>query len=136
VDAVLGRGAVADQVRSPSGAFALGPDLGGGWPDLGDQVAGGQLGQDPGVDPVGLARKRGQALDLLGVGDGDLPARKLELVVDEAGAVHRLDRRPHRHTVGSGLAGQPAQPVGIRRRGGDLDRAALLIKQTHVQPVA
>jgi hypothetical protein len=54
----------------------------------------------------------------------------------EAGAVHRLDRRPHRHTVGSRLAGQPTQPVGIRRRGGDLDRAALGIEQAHVQPVA
>jgi hypothetical protein len=26
--------------------------------------------------------------------------------------------------------------VGIRRRGGDLDGAALLIEQTHIQPVA
>jgi hypothetical protein len=30
----------------------------------------------------------GPALDLLGVGDGDLPAGQLELVMDEAGAVH------------------------------------------------
>jgi hypothetical protein len=56
--------------------------------------------------------------------------------VDEAGAVHRLDRRPYRPAVGGGLAGKPAQPIGIRRRGGDLDRAALRIKQTHIQPVA
>jgi hypothetical protein len=45
-------------------------------------------------------------------------------------------RRPYRLSVGGGLAGKPAQPVGIRRRGGDLDRAALGIKQTHIQPVA
>jgi hypothetical protein len=38
--------------------------------------------------------------------------------------------------VGCGLAGKPAQPVGIWRRGGDLDRAGLGIQQTHVQPVA
>jgi hypothetical protein len=93
-------------------------------------------GEHPGVDPAGLAGKRGQALDLLGVGDGDLEAGQLELVVDEAGAVHRLDRRPYRPAVGGGLAGKPAQPIGIRRRGGDLDRAALRIKQTHIQPVA
>jgi hypothetical protein len=45
-------------------------------------------------------------------------------------------RRSYRLPVGSGLAGQPAQPVGIRRRDGDLDRAALRIKQVHIQPVA
>jgi hypothetical protein len=56
--------------------------------------------------------------------------------MDEAGAVHRLDRRPHRLPVSGGLAGQPTQPVGIWWCGGDLDRAALGIKQTHVQPVA
>jgi hypothetical protein len=38
--------------------------------------------------------------------------------------------------VGSGLARQPTQPVGIRRRGGDLEGAALLIKQVDIQPVA
>jgi hypothetical protein len=54
----------------------------------------------------------------------------------EAGAVHRLDRCPHRLPVGGGLADQAAEPVGIRRRGGDLDRAALGIEQAHVQPVA
>jgi len=38
--------------------------------------------------------------------------------------------------VGSGLAGQPTEPVGIWWRGGDLDRAALGIEQVHIQPVA
>jgi hypothetical protein len=88
VDAVLERGSVADQVQPPSGPFPLGPHARGGPPDLGNQVAAAQLGQDPGVDPVGLTGKRGQAFDLLGVGDGHLPAGQLELVVDEAGAVH------------------------------------------------
>jgi hypothetical protein len=40
-------------------------------------------------------------------------------------------RRPYRLPVDGGLAGQPTQPVGIRRRGGDLDGAALGIEQTH-----
>ena len=52
--------------------------------------------------------------------------------MNEAGAVHRLDRCSHRLSVGSGLAGQPTQPVGIRRRGGDLDRAALGIEQVYI----
>jgi hypothetical protein len=45
-------------------------------------------------------------------------------------------RRSYRLSVDGGLAGQPTQPVGIRWRGGDLDGAALHIKQTHIQPVA
>jgi hypothetical protein len=117
-------------------SLPLGADPGRGQPDLGDQIPSGQLGQHPGVDPVGRARQRGQPLDLLGVGDGDLPAGQLELVMNEAGAVHRLDRCSHRPAVGGGLAGQPTQPVGIWWCGGDLDRAALGIKQVDIQPVA
>ncbi|MFL5879018.1 MAG: hypothetical protein ACJ782_02770 [Actinomycetota bacterium] len=56
--------------------------------------------------------------------------------MDKPGTVHRRDRRPHRLSVDGGLADQPAQPVGIRWRGGDLDRAALGIQQVDVQPVA
>jgi hypothetical protein len=33
------------------------------------------------------------------VGDLHLPTSTLELIMDEAGAVHRLDRRPHRLVV-------------------------------------
>jgi hypothetical protein len=70
------------------------------------------------------------SLDLLGVGDRHLPAGQLELVVDAPGAVHRLDRRLDRLTEGGGLAGQPAQLVGVGRCLGDLDGAALLVEQT------
>ena len=56
--------------------------------------------------------------------------------MDEPGAVHRLDRRPHRLSMGSRLAGQPTQAIGIWWCGGDLDRAALGIEQVHIQPVA
>jgi hypothetical protein len=47
VDAVLERGPVADQVQPPSGPFPFGPYPWGGQPDLGDQVAAGQLGGAP-----------------------------------------------------------------------------------------
>jgi hypothetical protein len=62
-------------------------------PGVGSQISGTRSrrdssGEHPGVDSVCLAGKRGQAVDLLGVGDGDLEAGQLELVVDEAGAVH------------------------------------------------
>jgi hypothetical protein len=136
MDAVLERGSVADQRQPPSGAFALGPDLGGGQPDLGDQVAAGQLGQDPSVGPVGLAGQRGQALDLLGVGDGDLPAGQLELVMDEPGAAHRLDRCPHRLSVGSVWPTRPRSPSASGGAVVTWTMLALGIEQVHVQPVA
>jgi hypothetical protein len=43
-------------------------------PDRRDQVATCQLGQHPGVDPIGLAGQRRQPLHLLRIGDLDLPA--------------------------------------------------------------
>src|SRR5207249_8157152 len=51
----------------------------------GDERAAGELGQHPGVDPVGRAGKWCQPLDLARIGDLHLPAPQLELVVDEAG---------------------------------------------------
>jgi hypothetical protein len=72
-----------------------------GQPDRRHQVAARELGQHPGVDPVGLARQRRQSLRLLRVGDLDLPAGELEPVVHEAGAVHRLDRGADRCAVPS-----------------------------------
>jgi hypothetical protein len=46
------------------------------------------------------------------------------------------DRRPHRLAVGAHLAGQAAQPVGIRRDRGHLDGGAILVQQAHVQPLS
>jgi hypothetical protein len=91
VHALLEAGAMADEVESPAGALPLGAHSRVGQPDRRHQVAPCELGQDPGVDPVGLAGQRRQALHLLRVGDLDLPAGQLEPVVHEAGAVHRLD---------------------------------------------
>jgi hypothetical protein len=60
-------------------------------PDRRHQVAVAQDRQHHRVDLVGLAGKRRQTLDLLGVGDLHVPALLLERVIDEAGAGHRLD---------------------------------------------
>jgi len=59
-----------------------------------------------GVDAIGLAGQRRQALDALGLGSRHLPAATLQRIVHEARAVHRLD--------------------------GGADRLAALIKHTHV----
>jgi hypothetical protein len=90
VDPVLESGALADEVEAAAGAFSLGPNSGVGQPQGWDQVPARQLGQHPGVDAVGLTGQRSQTLDLLSVGDVDLPAEQLQLIVDEAGSV-RLD---------------------------------------------
>jgi len=117
VDPALERRLVLDQVQAKAGELALLSNPGVGQPDRRHQVPLAERRQDPGVDLVGLAGQRRQALDLLGVGDRDLPARLLERVVDEASAGHRLDHRAH------GLAtalldppGQRSQPVAVRRR--------------------
>jgi hypothetical protein len=65
-------------------------------PDRRHEVPAGEIGRHPRVDPIGLAGQRREALDLDRVGDRDRPAAQLQLVVDEAGAGHRLDHRRHR----------------------------------------
>ena len=62
-----------------------------GQPDRRHQVALAQHRQHHRVDLVGLAGQRREALDLLGVGDLDVPALLLERVVDEPSTSHRLD---------------------------------------------
>jgi hypothetical protein len=62
VHPVLQRDPVADQVQPEPGPLAFGTHLGLREPDRGHQLAAAQLGQDPGVDPVGLARQRRQPL--------------------------------------------------------------------------
>jgi hypothetical protein len=61
-----------------------------------------------------LQAKRGEALDLLGVGDLDLPALLLERVVDQAGAGHRLDEGADGLSVDLlDPPGEPSQRVGV-----------------------
>src|SRR6266540_2821888 len=136
VHALLQPHPLADQVEAPAGALALGADLGVGEPDRRHQADSRELGQDPGVDLVGLAGQRGQALDLLGVGDVDLPAAALERVVDEAGTGHRLDRRADRLAIVGEALGEPAKAVGVGRRGADVERAAVVGERVVVEPAA
>jgi plasmid stabilization system protein ParE len=123
VDAVLQARAVVDEVQAEAGTLALGPHRGVGHPDGRDELATGELGQYPGVDLVGLASKRRESLHLRRVRDLDLPAVKLELVVDEAGAGHRLDRRLQRLPM----------PGNARAH---FDRLAGLVEQVKVETLA
>ena len=90
--AVLERRALVDEVKAKASPLALGPHLRIGQPDLRHEVTAGKLGQDPGVDPIGLAGERGKPLRPLCIRDPHVPAGELKLVVDEAGTGHRLDR--------------------------------------------
>jgi hypothetical protein len=92
VHALLQARAVTHEVEPPARPLALGTNERVGQPDRRDQIPPRQLGQHPGIDPVGLARQRRQPLHLLRIGDLDLPAGQLEPVVHEARAVHRLYR--------------------------------------------
>src|SRR5918994_7288149 len=83
-------------MKAEARSLPLASHLSSRQPDLRDQVAAAELGQDPGVDAIGLARQRGKPLRPLRVRDPHVPARQLELVVHEPRARHRLDRRQHR----------------------------------------
>jgi hypothetical protein len=61
---------------------------------------------------------------------------KLEPVVHEAGAVHRLDRRADRLTVTPEPLGQTTKSVDVRRRRADLDRLSLRVEQVEVETLA
>jgi hypothetical protein len=100
------------------------------------QLAAAQLGQHPGVDAVGLASQRRQPLYPQRVRDLDLPAAQLELVVDETGAVHRLDRRLDRRAETVEPLSQGAQAVGIRRPRADVDGRTLPLEQVKVETLA
>src|SRR5918996_5942253 len=136
VHTLLEAGAVAHEMQSPARPLALGAHARVGQPDRRHQLAPGELGQHPGVDAVGLAGKGRQPLHLLRIGDLDLPTRQLEPVVDEAGPVHRLDRRPDRSAVTSQTLAQTTQPVRVRRRGTDLDPHPLTVEQVKVETLA
>ena len=136
VYALLEAGAVANEVQPPTRALQLGTHRRVGQPDRRHEVAAGQLGQHPGVDAVGLAGERRQPLHLLRVGDLHLPAGALELVVDEARPVHRLDRRPDRLAVPIEPYRQSAQPIDIRRGRTDVDRRTPTVEHMKVETLA
>jgi hypothetical protein len=108
---------------------------------VGSQIAGTRSrwhrsGEHPRVDALGLARQRRQPLDRLRIRDLDLPAGRLELVVHEAGAVDRLDRRHDRLGEPGDVADQASEAVGVWWCRGDLDRLASPVHQVNVQAVA
>ena len=104
--------------------------VGSGSQIVGHEVPAGELGEDPGVDACRSWRRAGaSALDLDRVGDRDVPAAELELVVDEAGSGHRLDGRtsPPGRAAGHGdTSVRSASRIGAD--GGHLDRPTLLIR--------
>ena len=102
-------------MQPPTCTLALGTHLRVGQPDRRHKVAACQFGQHPGVDAVGLARKRPEAFHLLRVGDLDLPTVQLEPIVHEAGAVHRLDRRSDWLAVESDAFAQVLQSISVGR---------------------
>jgi hypothetical protein len=56
--------------------------------------------------------------------------------VDEARAVHRLERGANRFAVTREPAAQPAQAVGVGRGGAELDRGVLVVEQVEVETLA
>lgn len=112
-DPVLEHRAVLDQVEAEAGSLALTAHTRIGQPHLRHEVAPGELCQDLRVDAVGLARQRRQRPRPLCIGDPDIPTSKLELVMNEASAVHRLDHGDH-FCIAQSMR-KPRQTVEIRR---------------------
>jgi hypothetical protein len=133
VDPVLEHRAVLHQLQTKAGQLALLADPGIGEPDRRHQVAVAQDRQHLRVDPVGLAGQGSEALDLVGVGDLDLPAFLFERVVDQPGAGHRLDHRADRLMVDLvDPTGEPPQRVGVGWRGQLVQLLSGLGEQTHL----
>ena len=127
---------MADKVQPPACPLPLATHGRVGQPDRGHELAAGELCQHPGVDAVGLAGQGREPLHLLRIGDLDLPAGQLEPVVDEAGTVHRLDRRPNRLTMTLESSRQPAQAVGIGRGRAHLNGDTARVEQMEVEAFA
>jgi hypothetical protein len=77
-----------------------------------------------------------QPLHLLRVGDLDLPTVKLEPIVHETGAIHRLDRGTNRLTVTIEPPAQATKSIYVRRRDTDVDGRTLSVKQMEVETLA
>jgi hypothetical protein len=134
--ALLEGGAVADEMQSEAGPLPLTAHLRVGQPHLRDELEPAELGQHPAVDAVGLAGQRCQPPRLQRIGDPHVPAGPLELVVHEAGPVHRLDGRLHRLAEASHPAGQSAKPISIWRCRTRLHRLTGLVEKAVVETLA
>jgi hypothetical protein len=127
---------MANEVQAEACSLPLGSDLRVGQPDRRHQIASRELGQDPGIDAVGLARERRESLHLGGVRDLHLEAVQLELIVDEAGTAHRLDRRPQRLPMPTKADGQAAKTVRVGGCSPHLDGLASLVEQVKSETLA
>ncbi len=76
---------MVDEIEPKASPLTLFADRRVRQPDGRDELVASELGEDPGVEIVGLGGERGEALGLGGVGDLDIPTGELELIVDEAG---------------------------------------------------
>jgi len=100
------------------------------------EVAARRVREDSGVDAVRPAREGREAVHFLRIGELDRPAGELEGVVDEAGAVHRLNDAEHlalAEALGE-VAGDVSQPVRVRRPGRLLEDRAAVVHHTDVEP--
>lgn len=123
-------------MEPPAGPFTVGANRGSRQPDGRYQVPTTEFGEHAGVDAVGLAGERSQSLDALSVGDLHVPPCQLELVVDEAGAVHGFDGRSDGFTVASQAEGQGAEPAGFRESTRDFHRLALVGENVYVHSLS
>ena len=103
------------QVEPPACQLPAGSGVGIGEPHRWNEVSARQFGKHARVDAVRLAGKRSDTLHLLGVSDLDVPPGELQGVVNEAGAVHRLNNCHHRLSSSLQVAHQVGQAVGVRR---------------------
>jgi hypothetical protein len=114
VDAVLRRRAMTDQMQTETGQLTLAAKCSGA------AARSPGPGRAPTASPT-CARRSCRSctpaapgrVDLRGVGVQDVPAMLLEAVVDEPGAVHRLDHPAHPLAPHTGAGREPAQPIGI-----------------------
>ena len=137
VYAVLERGALVHQVEPEARPLPLAPHLRSRQPDLRHQVAAGELGQHPGVDPIGLARERRDPLRPLRIRDPHIPAGELELVVHEPRPGHRLDRRQHRlPMLALEAVHKMREPIAIRRAGALADPLTVSGERVPVETLA
>jgi hypothetical protein len=85
-------------------------------PDLGQEAAGGELGQHGCTDRVGVDLGVGDHADLLGVGDHDPADMQGEHLDDGRGIARRLDHDVM--VVGQRRAGERLQPIAPACRPG------------------
>jgi hypothetical protein len=106
---------------------------------VGSQIAGTRSRRDSSASTQAsilsvLQANGARPLTFCAVGDLDLPARQLQLVMHEPGAVHRLDRRMDRAAEPADPVGQHRQPGAVRRGRGHRQSCARLVHHVNIQP--